>query len=69
MSLRPDGLARGFFLKNQEKGPLFTGIDCRDHGSLEQQGWGDGGVGGILITTQEWNLPEGWHTEEQRAQR
>lgn len=25
-----------FFLENQKKGTLFTGIDCRDNGSLEQ---------------------------------
>lgn len=41
-----------FFLENQEKGPLFAGIDCRDDGSLEQ-------LQGILLTMQDGNLPEG----------
>ena len=40
-----------FFLESQEKGTLFTGIDCRDNGSLEQPE-------AIFITLQDGNLPE-----------
>lgn len=48
--------------KNQEKGTLFTGIDCRDNGSLEWQG-------PFLLPHRRGSCLKDTHTEEHRAKR
>lgn len=50
MPLKLDRVLWGILLENQEKGALFTGIDCRDKGSLQL-------LGAICIAMQEGSHP------------